>query len=112
MPFLPTGTAELAGLNFFWRSSIFDDGTDLTAALFWSFCAKASEPPRVTCVESTSVSGALSHFAAMVRPCWLRRAVRNRHRHAIEQASRRWRTHSKILISTQELTHDEGETPL
>ena len=25
------------------------------------------------------------------RPCWLRRAVRNRHRHAIEQASRRWR---------------------
>ena len=27
----------------------------------------------------------------MTRPCWLRRAVRNRHRHAIEQASRRWR---------------------
>ena len=24
-------------------------------------------------------------------PCWLRRAVRNRHRHAIELASRRWR---------------------
>jgi len=23
--------------------------------------------------------------------CWLRRAVRDRHRHAIEQASRRWR---------------------
>ena len=31
------------------------------------------------------------HFSAMTRPCWLRRAVRNRHRHAIEQASRRWR---------------------
>ena len=27
----------------------------------------------------------------MTRPCWLRRAVRNRHRHAVEQASRRWR---------------------
>ena len=27
----------------------------------------------------------------MTRPCWLRRAVRNRHRHVIEQASRRWR---------------------
>ena len=27
----------------------------------------------------------------MKRPCWPRRAVRNRHRHAIEQASRRWR---------------------
>ena len=27
----------------------------------------------------------------MTWPCWLRRAARNRHRHAIEQASRRWR---------------------
>ena len=26
--------------------------------------------------------------AAIARPCWLRRAVRNRHRHAIEQAAR------------------------
>ena len=46
--------------------------------------------------KSTSASGApdnssLSHFSAMTRPRWLRRAVRNRHRHAIEQASRRWR---------------------
>ena len=46
--------------------------------------------------KSTSVSGApytssLSHFSATTRPSWLRRAVRNRHRHAIEQASRRWR---------------------
>ena len=46
----------------------------------------------------------------MTRPCWLGRAARNRHRHAIEQASRRWRggrrgdsgrTRRKILISTQ-----------
>ena len=41
----------------------------------------------------------------MTRPCRLRRAVTNRHRHAIEQASRRWRggqrTSGKILISTQ-----------
>ena len=46
--------------------------------------------------KSTSASGApdnssLSHFSAMTRPCWPRRAMRNRHRHAIEQASRRWR---------------------
>ena len=27
----------------------------------------------------------------MTWPRWLRRAVRNRHRHAIEQAARRWR---------------------
>ena len=33
-----------------------------------------------TCVEINQCVG-----------CWLRRAVRNRHRHAIEQASRRWR---------------------
>ena len=59
--------------------------------------------------KSTSVSGApdnssLSHFSAMTRPSWLGRAARNRHRHAIEQASRRWRgTSRKILISTQVL---------
>ena len=50
-----------------------------------------------------------------VRPCWLRRAVRNKHRHAIEQASRRWRggrrddsarTRRKILISTQGCTRN------
>ena len=33
----------------------------------------------------------LSHFLAMTRPTWLGRVARNRHRHAIEQASRRWR---------------------
>ena len=30
-----------------------------------------------------------THFSATTRSCWLRRAVRNRHRHAIEQVSRR-----------------------
>ena len=60
--------------------------------------------------KSTSVSG-----TAMRRPSWLGRAVRNRHRHAIEQASRRWRggrrddsarTRRKILISTQGCTRN------
>ena len=50
------------------------------------------------------------HCSAMTWPRWFRRAVRNRHRHAIEQGSRRWRggrrddsarTCRKILISTQ-----------
>ena len=46
--------------------------------------------------RSTGASGApdnssLSHFSAITRPSWLGRAARNRHRHAIEQASRRWR---------------------
>ena len=49
----------------------------------------------------------------MAWPRWFRRAARNRHRHAIEQASRRWRggrrcdsarTRRKILISTQRPT--------
>ena len=46
--------------------------------------------------KSTSASGApdnssLSHFSVMTRPSWLGRAVGRRHRHAVEQASRRWR---------------------
>ena len=53
-----------------------------------------SESP--CCVEIKSVPGApdissLSHLSAMTRPCWLGRAARNRHRHAIEQAWHRWR---------------------
>ena len=49
-----------------------------------------------TCVEINQCVGctdnsSLSHFSAMTRPIWLGRAARNRHRHAIEQASRRWR---------------------
>ena len=32
-----------------------------------------------------------SQFSAMTRPCWLHRVVMDRQRHAIEQASRRWR---------------------
>ena len=59
------------------------------------------------------VHSSRSHSAATTRPRWLRRAARNRHRHAIEQASRRWRggrrddsarTRRKILISTQTAT--------
>ena len=46
--------------------------------------------------KSTSASGApenssLSRFSATTRPSWLGRAVRNSHRRAVEQASRRWR---------------------
>ena len=46
----------------------------------------------------------------MARPSWLDRAVRNRHRHAIEQVSRRWRggKRRKILISTQVLDDAVG----
>ena len=63
--------------------------------------APATTSPAVW--KSSSATGApdnssLSHFSAMTRPSWLGRAVRNRHRQAIEQASR---TRRKILISTQ-----------
>ena len=48
----------------------------------------------VRCVEINQCVGctdnsSLSRFSAMTRPSWLGRAARNRHRHAIEQASRR-----------------------
>ena len=66
--------------------------------------------PINTCVEINQCVGCTSHFAAITPPCWLRRAVRNRQRHAIEQASRRWRggrrddsgrRRREILISAQ-----------
>ena len=56
----------------------------------------------------------------MTWPFQLRRAVTNRHRHAIEQASRRWRggrrdglarTSRKILISTQPVTRSTTARP-
>ena len=43
------------------------------------------------CVSGAPDNSSLSHVSATTRPCWLRRAVRNEHHHAIEQASRRWR---------------------
>ena len=71
--------------------------------------------PSIPVWKSTSASGA--HFSAMTRPSWLGRAARNRHRHAIEQAPRRWRggrrddsarTRRKSLISTQVDTRQGG----
>ena len=55
-------------------------------AVSWAevvFCS--AETGQRSVWKSASVSGALT------RPCWLRRVVRKRHRHAIEQAVRRWR---------------------
>ena len=45
-----------------------------------------------TCVEINECrvhDNSSSHFTAMTRPRWFRRVVTNRHRRAIEQASRR-----------------------
>ena len=84
-------------------------GVGGTLGVCWERCGAARAPPSMVVEDilallpsyhpvwkSTSVSGApdnssLSHFSAMTRPSWLGRAARNRHRHAIEQASRRWR---------------------
>ena len=57
---------------------------------------KALEERAECCVEINQCVGctdnsSLSHFSVMTRPSWLGRAARKRHRHAIEQASRRWR---------------------
>ena len=47
----------------------------------------------VICVEINQCVGCTRQFftKSSRRPSWLGRAARNRHRHAIEQASRRWR---------------------
>ena len=80
-----------------------------------SCCSVSEGKTTVEPVWNQPVSGApdnssLSHFSATTRPSWLRRAIRNRHRHAIEQATRRWRggrrgdsarTSREVLISTQ-----------
>jgi hypothetical protein len=42
-----------------------------------------------TCVEINQCDGCI--LSATTWPRWLRQAVRNRHRHAIKQVSRRWR---------------------
>ena len=51
--------------------------------------------PVLACVETNQCGGCTRHpslsWLAMTRPSWLGRAARNRHRHAVEQASRRWR---------------------
>ena len=52
--------------------------------------AKASKEEIMKAVE-VPICVEINHFSAMTWPRWLRRAVRSRHRHAIEQVSRRWR---------------------
>ena len=93
-------------------------GELVEAAFYYSDHAEEDDSLPKPVWKSTSVSGApdsssLNHISAMTRPTWLGRATRNQHRHAIEQASRRWRggrrndsarTRRKILISTQAST--------
>ena len=73
-----------------------------------------NQPVRLGAPDNSS----LSHFPAMTRLSWLGRAARNRHRHAIERASRRWRggrrgdsarTRRKLLISTQLLARADAD---
>ena len=101
------GAAADAGVaDVFAAASVEDVGTPAAATagldcyyLDWAGDGYCDEQNNVeACVEInwSSLSGApdnsaLSHFSAMTWPTWLGRAARNRHRHAIEQASRRWR---------------------
>ena len=79
-----SGCEEVAGLRVGFLGGAYDEATYDEEAP-----DDRSDGPHYTCddvqacVESTSVSGE--------RPSWRCRAVRTRHRHAIEQASRRWR---------------------
>ena len=77
--FLGEGATE--NLNFlaasFWTG---DGATENRKVFFGEDGASSSWTTGVTCMEINQCVG-----------CTLRRAVRNRHRHAVEQASRRWR---------------------
>ena len=84
-----------------WSTAVIEEIQAKTSLAVW----KSTSAPRAD-------NSSLSRFSAMTRPSWLGRAARNRHRHAIEQASRRWRggqrddsarTRRKNLISTQVL---------
>ena len=59
----------------------------LNAGVAWVNCHHLCGNQPVCRVHDSS----LSRFSAMTRSSWLGRAARNRHRYAIEQASRRWR---------------------
>ena len=64
--------------------------TVLTTLMCGQLAQKKQEPGEVTvCVEINQCMAC--SFSAMTRPSWFGRAVGYRHRHAIEQASRRWR---------------------
>ena len=93
------------------EQEIFSEATSISGALAELWSVLANPPPpgdframyfpqceglkRPSVWKSTSESGAdnssRSHLSARTRPTWLGRAARNRHRHAVEQASRRWR---------------------
>ena len=101
----------------------------ILANFYGTFAIASSVGGAVTgCVEmargsvwkSTSASGApddssLTHFSAMPRPCWLRRAVRNWHtatpsRHGVDgvevDSTNQHERAVKFLISTQARLHD------
>ena len=74
--------------------SCFDKNTSRAACLKSAGNTKCYQCEFDAVWKSTIASGApdnssLSRFSAMTRPSWLGRAARNRHFHAIEQASRR-----------------------
>ena len=82
LPPVVAGSLTLAGV------SIADVTSDARVVLREAIAAVAAvDADAVTCVEINQCVGC----TAMTRPSWLGRAVMNRYRHAIEQASRRWR---------------------
>ena len=107
----------VAGSDLSRRGPAFDyacpPGCAVVSLRFSGGTCQGIDVAATTCVEIKQCTSSLSHFSAMTRPSWLGRAVRNRQRHAIEQASRRWRggrrdnsarTRRKILTSTQPST--------
>ena len=104
----PTQGAFVGGCTF--EGNVADMGGAAVASWLESWFFNSSSFVD-NCVEINQCVGCM-------RPCWLRRVVTNRHRHAIEQASRRWRgercddsarKRRKILISHRPAIPQPGD---
>ena len=94
----PAALERLRTLERAFHRRVRDDGAKLTTSLCGTYdlptpqsLVDATTTAQAPVWKSTSATGApdnssLNHFSAMAWPRWLRRAVRNRHGHAIEQA--------------------------
>ena len=122
----PPGAEEPQQLRAFWPDAsaatpVPAQNTEVLHDFMFRLFATCMAVWKSTSVSRAPDNSSLSHFSAMTRLSWLGRAARNRYRHAIEQASRRWRggrrndsarTRSEMLISTQTATAVQSATGL
>ena len=92
----PPGAEEPQQLRAFWPDAsaaepVPAQNTEVLHDFMFRLFATCMSVWKSTSVSRAPDNSSLSHFSVMTRPCWLRRAVRNRHRDA-----------PRHLISTQQ----------